>query len=164
MTYIKHAWDATNTWWGKVSLVLFYVWIWALIVMSVYSLFDPLSGMDCLFDMGNKHVDDEMDIAAVLSRGLNLYLVCFLFYADKAGLHSSNVGFVGGVTIVWWWIWMMFLRGVTDTTACAGMWTDYAWVWPAWIVLTFITVLIDERMGTSSTAVNGTADERRALN
>ena len=165
MTYLNHAWTSTNSWWGKVSLVLFYVYVWLMILCGIFSLFYPLSGMDCLFD-------DEVDatdgggpdetLTAGLMRGLNLFLVAFLFYVDKSGLHSSNVGFVAVVNAIWMWMWYGILDG--NFEGCASAWSDMAWIWLVWIVLAFITIVIDERMvGTDSADADGEG-ERKPLN
>eukprot|EP00529_Nitzschia_sp_RCC80_P036367 CAMPEP_0113473808 /NCGR_PEP_ID=MMETSP0014_2-20120614/18242_1 /TAXON_ID=2857 /ORGANISM="Nitzschia sp." /LENGTH=164 /DNA_ID=CAMNT_0000366601 /DNA_START=479 /DNA_END=973 /DNA_ORIENTATION=+ /assembly_acc=CAM_ASM_000159 len=162
MTYLKHAWDSTNSWWGKVSLVLFYVYVWLMIISGIYSLFYPLSGLGCLFD------DVEADaggpdetLAAGLTRGINLFLVAWLFYVDKSGLHSSNVGFVAVVTVIWYWMWYSILDGSFE--GCAAIWSDLAWIWLVWIVLAFVTIVIDERMPGNSGDADG-AGERQPLN
>ena len=169
MTYLNHAWTSTNSWWGKVSLVLFYVYVWFWIITGIYSLFDPLTGLDCLFDY-----DDAVDatgsgggpdetLAAGLIRGLNLFVVAFLFYVDKAGLHSSNVGFVAVINAIWLWMWYGILDG--NFEGCASAWSDMAWIYLVWIVLAFITIVIDERMmvGSDSGDAEGTG-ERKPLN
>ena len=168
MTYLNHAWTSTNSWWGKVSLVLFYVYVWLLIINGIFSLFYPLSGLDCLFD--DDGVDDasgggggpDETLAAGLLRGLNLFLVAFLFYADKSGLHSSNVGFVTVVNAIWMWMWYGILDG--NFKGCASAWSDMSWIWLVWIVLAFITIVIDERMGGSDSGDEDGTGERQPLN
>jgi hypothetical protein len=158
MTYLNHAWNGTNTWWGKISLVLFYLFIWVNILSGIWSLIVPESqGMDCLFDDEGDHAKTSL-----LTRGCNLFGVAFLFYADKSGLHSWNVGTVGVVCILWFWMWMMFLKGNESEASCAAIWSDWAWIWPVWIVFAFFTILIDEKMGNRTTD-GGTAEERQTL-
>lgn len=162
MTYLNHAWASTNSWYGKLSLVLFYVYVWFWILVGIYSLFYPLSGVDCLFD--GEESDTDMALAAGLIRGLSLFVVAFMFYVDKTGLHSSNVGFVAVVGVIWMWLWYGMVDGNFD--GCPSFKGDMGWIWLVWIAVAFITVVIDERMmgnNNDSRDENGTG-ERQPLN
>lgn len=154
--YLRHAWDSTSTPWGRVSLLLFYTFIWVGIILGIWSVISPESlGINCLFDAASS---EDLATIRVLMRGMNLFLVGFLFYADKSGLHSWNVGMVAAFCLVWSWIWTSFLSDA-NIPECGAVWGSTAWIWPAWIVLALVGILLEEKLGD-----NGTAEERQNLN
>ena len=153
--YLRHAWDSTKTPWGRLSLVLFYTFIWVLIISDLWSVISPESqGLDCLFETASTK---DLATITVLMRGVNLFGVGFLFYADKNGLHSWNVGMVTVFSLVWWWMWSSFLSSA-DFPECGVVWDSAVWIWPVWIVLAFVGILMEEKLGD-----NGTPEERQNL-
>lgn len=92
-----------------------------------------------------------------------LFTLAFLLYADKGGLHSWNVGFVTFVVLVWLWIARASILTKMDTTMyeeCVGGWAGKSvWISTVWILLAFVTILVDERM-----ADRATEGERVSLN
>ena len=154
--YLQHAWGSTRTMWGRLSLILFYSFIWISILSALWSLIAPESqGMDCIF--GNAS-NKDLATLRVLLRGINLFVIAFLFYADKSGLHSSNVGIVTVVVLLWTWMWHSYLKG-SERPACAAVWDSWKWIWPAWVGIAFVTILLDEKLGD-----DGTEEERQNLN
>lgn len=109
--------------------------------------------MNCLFEMASK--GDQATIP-VLMRGLNLFSVAFLFYADRSGLHSWNVGMVAVFCLGWWWMWANFQGGLESD--CGVVWGSVAWIWQVWIILAFVGILLEEKLGD-----NGTVEERQNL-
>lgn len=111
-------------------------------------------GMDCLFDHASSK---DLPTITVLLRGVNFFLIGFLFYADKGGLHSGNVGIVTVFALVWYALWMNFVNS-SDIAMCGTLWGGFAWIWPVWIVVALVTVLLEEKFGD-----RGTAEERQNL-
>lgn len=82
-----------------MSLNLFYTFIWVLIILSVWSIINPESqGMGCVFGNASKK---DLSALQVLFHGENLFIVGFLFHADKGGLHSWNMGMVTVFAVLW---------------------------------------------------------------
>jgi len=48
--HARHAWADAHSLWGKLSLVIFYGWIWIKIVLALWGLFHPTRGLECLSD------------------------------------------------------------------------------------------------------------------
>ena len=62
MHYLRQAWDATNSKWGKTCIVLFYSFLWIQILGCTYSLFDIQTGWECLYE--NLSTQNEIDFVA----------------------------------------------------------------------------------------------------
>jgi hypothetical protein len=153
--YLSHAWSKTNSGWGKTSLVLFYVYIWLGILKCTWGVFDPtfLGGATCYMTGASEFEENFM---LGLIRGSCLFALAFLIYADKGGLHSWNVGFVTFVCLAWMWIAKATVLSKMDTTMydeCVGGRAGKISVWISmvWLLLAFVTVLVDERMADSAT-------------
>ncbi|CAB9498214.1 expressed unknown protein [Seminavis robusta] len=157
--YLQHAWAKTNSGWGKMSLVLFYLFIWLGILKCLYGLFDPtmMGRLTCFMKYTNSN-DDIFFF--MMARGCFLYGLAFLVYADKGGLHSWNVGFVTVVVLLWIWIaectFSKMDKALYDE--CVGGMGNWVWVSIAWVLLTFIGIVVDEKK-----ADNGTEAERSNL-
>ena len=157
--YLHRAWDKTNSPYGKVSLVLFYLYIWIGILKCLYGLFDPtMMGMtSCL------HGGEDDATFAMMSRGLFLFALAFLVYADKGGLHSWNVGFVTVVSFVWigivWNAISSMPEEVYEGCGLGGnMPRAMVALTIAWLLATCIGIVVDEKK-----ADNGTEEERTTL-
>jgi hypothetical protein len=147
--YMRHAWDKTNSWWGKMSLVLFYLFIWLGIIKSVYGVIDPTCAgvFSCMMtDLSSF----QESLVLTMVRGWSLFSLAFLIYADKGGLHTWNVGIVACIMLAWVW---MAKTGILDTMEpsmleeCVGWMSHMVWILPVWIIVTFVGVVVDEKMG-----------------
>ena len=148
--YLGHAWTKTNSGWGKTSLVLFYVFIWLGILKCAWGVFNPtfLGRTTCYMTGASEF---EQNFMLGLIRGMYLFALAFLFYADKGGLHSWNVGFVTFVVLAWLWIARASILTKMDTAMyeeCVGGRTGKIslWISTVWILLAFATIVVDERM------------------
>lgn len=163
--YLNHAWSKTNSGWGKTSLILFYTYIWLSIIKCTWGVIDPtfLGRTTCFFTKDTSEFDETFMLALV--RGASLFALAFFVYADKGGLHSWNVGFVTFFILVWTCISKVTLLDKMDKKmyeACIGgakVGKISMWAATAWILVAFVTVLVDERM-----VDNSTEGERTSLN
>jgi hypothetical protein len=69
-----------------------------------------------------------------------------------------NVGFVAFFYLVWVWIAKASVLEQAHNE-CMGSMAKFMWITPLWIVVAFISVVVDERMGDS-----GTERERQPIN
>ena len=98
MYYLKHAWDATHSVWGKACIVLFYLFIWLQIVWAVQLVIAPTFGWECYYD----GLSDYAEAFVVkCMRGMNIITVGFFLYADRGGIKVWNVGMVFIVTLAY---------------------------------------------------------------
>jgi len=152
--YLNHAWEKTNSKYGKTALVMFYLFVWLGILKAVWGLINPgfLGQLHCYLPDLEGY---EASFVTAMMRGLCLFTLAFLVYADKGGLHSWNVGFVTFFVLMWIWIAQSsMIKPMDDHTfhKCIGKWWHSMWVTPVWIVLAFLLTLMDERQGDDSTA------------
>lgn len=159
--YLNHAWDKTNSGWGKTSLILFYVYIWLGILKCIYGVIDPtMMGRATCFTTGASEVEEALILG--LFRGIFLFALAFLIYADKGGLHSWNVGFVTFFVLAWVWIAKATIfdkmdAAVYDECIGAKFGKISMWISISWILLAFVTILVDERMADNATEGESTS-------
>lgn len=108
--YLKHAWEATHTFWGKLCIVLFYSFIWLQIIWSVESIIWPRAGWECFYDGLSEYVAAGFD---TFLRAMCVMAIGFFLYADRGGIKAWNVAMVFIVNAAWTW------------TFCHG-WNDYS--------------------------------------
>lgn len=150
--YLQHAWSATKTFWGKIALVLFYLFIWLTILSSLWSIVVPGSqGASCYLDTLDPSVKSDY-IAGM--RMFNLTLIAFFFYADKGGLHVWNVSIVAVYALLIAWL----NSSMTYPESCRGAKTA-TWSWAAWAVLAMIFAVLEDRLGD-----RGSAEETQPIN
>lgn len=92
---IKEAWNSTTTTWGKLAVLMFYVYLWLGILSGLVSVLFPSSqGIDCY----NAHFDaPTQQIVMSQMRVENLlYVVVYLFL----GVHQTNICTVTILAIV----------------------------------------------------------------
>jgi len=150
--YLQHAWSSTKTVWGKIALILFYLYIWVTILSSLWTIIAPGSqGASCYLDALHDS-EKANDIAGM--RMYSLTLVAFFFYADKGGLHVWNVSIVAVYAVL-----IAFLNNfMTYPESCAGGKTA-TWIWAAWAVLALIFAVLEDRLGD-----HGSAEETQPIN
>jgi uncharacterized membrane protein len=159
--YLSHAWSKTNSGWGKTSLILFYVYIWLGIIKCIYGVIDPtmMGRVTCFMTDTSKF--EEAFILGLI-RGIFLFALAFLIYADKGGLHSWNVGFVTFFVLAWVWIYKATILNKMDVAMqdeCVGakFGKISMWISISWILLAFVTFLIDERMAARASEGESTS-------
>lgn len=91
MFYLRHAWDATHSVWGKTCIVLFYVFIWLQILWALQILIAPTWGYEC-FRQGLTEYAEKTIVLYL--RALNLFTIGFYLYADRGGIKVWNVAMV----------------------------------------------------------------------
>jgi hypothetical protein len=104
MFYLKHAWDNTNSMWGKWTIVLFYLFIWVNVITSIIWLVWPnWMGCACFWSKESDYAAMSMEN---LMRGQNLFAVGFLLYADRGGIRFWNVTMVFVFSMIYsWFAW-----------------------------------------------------------
>jgi uncharacterized membrane protein len=162
--HLEHAWSNLSTIWGKIALVLFYLFIWAIILSSVVTIFVPSSqGVQCFLDSMDEW---SATLYVGMLRAFNIFFIGFLLYADTVGLHSKNVAFVAATTILTCSFFIKNAYDLKTTQAakyelheeCFGLYIYGSCFWIAWILVTLIFTMMEERFGD-----HGTDDERRPL-
>jgi hypothetical protein len=91
MYHLKHAWEGTTTVWGKVCIVLFYSFVWLNILLSIQEIIAPELGAECFYQGLSDYVLAGID---ALMRGLQIFTIGFLLYADRGGIKVRNVSMV----------------------------------------------------------------------
>jgi hypothetical protein len=162
--HLKHAWSQLSTIWGKIALVLFYLFIWLMILSCVVTIIFPSSqGVQCLL---NSMDEWSASLYVGMLRYFNIFAVGFILYADMVGLHSKNVAFVAATTIL---TCSFFVKSAYDlkTTQeakyeayeeCIVGYVYGSYVMSAWILVTLIFTMMEQRYGD-----HGTDNERRPL-
>ena len=89
--YLKHAWENTYSWWGKLAIVLFYSFIWFQIIWAIQILIAPTLGFDCML---NQLGPFAKLMAISFNQTVNLFTVGMLLYADRGGIKVWNVTLV----------------------------------------------------------------------
>ena len=88
-----NAWADAKTWWGKAAAVLFYLWVWIVLLSSVWNAIDPHSlGSGCFLD----NAADERDetLMTCMIRSYDIVVIGFLGYAHLGGARVKNIATV----------------------------------------------------------------------
>ena len=99
MHYLKHAWEATHSVWGKSCIVLFYLFIWLQIIWAIQLVIAPKKGWECYYE--GVHSDYAAEFILVYLRGMNVITVGFYLYADRGGIKVWNVATVFIINAIW---------------------------------------------------------------
>jgi predicted acyltransferase len=145
-----------QTIWGKLSLILFYSFIWAGILSSAWSVLFPLSqGGGCVMEysgMDKKESTEEM--FKVLMRCLHIFVIGFLLYADVGGMTIKNTTMV--------FIFMaansFAALSVRHVTEKCHLLAPY-YVVPGWVFLAWTLLVLEVK-----TSDRGSTRERESLN
>lgn len=167
MVHLKHAWENTHSVWGKMTIVLFYAFIWFNIIMAFLSLVWPnWMGCACFWQKESEYASASIEN---LMRGENLLALGFLLYADRGGILFWNVTMVFVVSMVYFWLsWSWANNWVTMEGApkhCddGGM-SRSILVGVVWIGLSWIFSFFEHRAGHSGGGSAGTTNESTPLN
>jgi hypothetical protein len=151
MFYLKHAWENTHSIWGKMTIVLFYVYIWLMIIASfIYMVWPNL--------MGTCFLEKESDYASAtivsLMRTGNLFSLGFFLYADRGGIKFWNVTMVVVISLIniWFaWTWARdwkTLEGAPKHCSDNGIMTQ-SLVAVIWITVSWVFSFLEHRAGHS---------------
>uniref|UniRef100_A0A7S3LA60 Uncharacterized protein n=1 Tax=Amphora coffeiformis TaxID=265554 RepID=A0A7S3LA60_9STRA len=154
MYYLQHAWDNTNSAWGKAAIVLFYSFVWIQILWAVQILIVPLAGFGCFVNEGT---DTEVLLMSGMLRELNVFTIGFFLYSDRGGIKVWNVGMVFAVYLVFVIVWLSSFGSsfVEHYPSCKDVntgWNNVAWVTLVWATLAFVAAFMDDGMGQGSGA------------
>ena len=159
--YLKHAWEGTNSIWGKLCIVLFYSFLWLQIIGCVWSLFAPVygTGWDCLWETAMH--ESDVNFVARTMKVSNLWILGFFLYADRGGIKFWNVFMVAFFYLVQW---LMYKPTITEflQDKCPDELSQFNTsmiVTEIWIFLALLCSLVDSRIG----AKQGTAEETQSL-
>ncbi|KAG7347270.1 hypothetical protein IV203_030638 [Nitzschia inconspicua] len=167
MVHLKHAWDNTHSVWGKLTIVLFYVFIWLNIIMAFLSVVWPnWMGCACFWKKESEYASASM---VNLMQGQNLFALGFFLYADRGGIRLWNVSMVFVIAVVYsWfaWIWAKnweMMEGAPKHCNDHGMVTMIL-VGVVWIAISWIFAFLEHRAGHSGGGAGGTTNESTPLN
>jgi hypothetical protein len=164
MYYLKHAWDATHSPWGKITIVSFYTFIWFQIIWAVQIIIAPTMGMECVYSSLNGYASTLLKMWA---RCCNVVSVGFFLYADRGGIKVWNVMMVflvyGAVTYIFMSVPdVSIMKGAPKTPCDQGSWDMFSYVAVGWIFVTLVCSYMESRCASSHTS-RGTPDERAPL-
>ena len=163
MYYLRHAWEATNSCWGKICIVMFYLFIWMNIVWALQILIVPTAGFECLWS--NFHKND-FEATVALMKNMNIWTIGFMLYADRGGIKVWNVGMVCIFYVIQWFqlkgSWMEFAELSEGGEDCDdevfAMQTTMT-VTQIWIFVTLFCAWMESRAGNHV----GTVEENQHL-
>ena len=150
MVYLRHAWDATNSNYGKGTIVLFYSFIWIQILWAVETVIAPKAGWECLYGDVGEYA--ELCIKNWV-RQMNLFLIGFLLYADRGGIKVWNTAMVFVFFLFLTLLWLSafkLLETASDAPSCDktfGSLRFLMWLQIIWSALAMVFALVDDRMG-----------------
>jgi hypothetical protein len=157
MFHLKHAWENTHRVWGKVTIVLFYVYVWYNIVASLLSLtFPSLMGTACYMDNETEYGSSAMTLGFNIAY---LYVIGFLLYADRGGIRFWNVTMVfvfSMINLYWLWTWnnkMMSMDGAPS--GCNDGAGTQIMVFTIWIALAWIFSFLEHRAAGGGSGGDG---------
>jgi hypothetical protein len=149
IVYLNHAWEATNTVWGKLCIVFFYAFLWFYIISSAVNVVAPKFGAECFYE----HISEFCAYTiARLSQGLNLFGIGFLLYADRGGIKVWNVATVFIFFVVWGGFFHVLVQdypgldGYPEECSLDGTETSN-WGMIAWISLSLLFSVMETMLG-----------------
>ena len=158
MHYLKHAWDATHSAWGKSCIVLFYVFIWVQIIWALELIIAPRYGWECFYEGQTEYAAAGFEM---WMRALNIITVGFYLYADRGGIKVWNVAMVFVINGAWTWSMLSpsthagELEGAPADCDFAGA-LSVLWVLFWWSLLALLCSFLEQRSAPSGTAAETT--------
>ena len=163
--YLKHAWDGTSSIWGKLAIIVFYVFIWLNIVGGIVSLILPSTSSldyDCIY----ARVGGFGTLLSMMYyKHCNLFGVGFLLYADRGGIKVWNVILVTIVFGCYTWIMGPFHDFATITSYEDGptcdlhtMTNGYQYLfhfYVTWPVVASILAILESRSSSDGSSSTG---------
>ena len=157
MYYLKHAWDATHSAWGKTAIVLFYLFIWCQIVWAATFIIFPSMGFECFFSTPS---DYETYLFRMMMRTFNVLAIGFFLYADRGGIKVWNVMMVFVIYGACTWIWISgsrksFSMHGAPKTCDLQMSEIVLWSTVGWSVLALLCAFMESRRSQVSQVSQG---------
>lgn len=149
---VKGDWSNTKSFWGKIAVILFYVFVWLLIVVQVYQYFVPNSTGPCV-TKNMKH--DDAVWTVYLLREFAWYPLGLLLYAQYLGIQMFNLFMVTIFTVGSMTMLHSLGADSFDDSACYDrvlqQWPLALIAWPiAFLVLAFVDAHVVGRGVTST--------------
>ena len=116
---IKTAWSTTNSPFGKVAVVLLYLFIWMQLIWGVALIVNPRLGFECAYQDVSDATGDYMDNLMV---GLNVFSFGYFLFAHYYGILLWNVlafALLGGATVANNYLAASDLRALGGQDECA---------------------------------------------
>lgn len=152
-----------QTVYGKIALVLFYVFLWVTILEAAVSVLFPARTLHCASDVSVEAQDDmsnnrsEEQLLLSLIRGANILLIGFLLYAEVNGLNVKNVAMVAIVLTAYCLAFAPyeFLQTTTTTSSIYSSTCNASiqqfWITPVWLMVTFLFTVLEDELGDRGT-------------
>ena len=163
--HFRNAWRATNSFWGKVAIVLFYTFVWLQIVSGIWSLLAPVSANNwgCMWDNLVK-ASDHRDWMMATMKVLNVWILGFFLLAHHGGVQFWNVFLVAAVYLLQW---LVYKPAIEDflAEACPDDLQDLEVAMRAteiWIFAALACAAMDAVVTIRSTRSNDAAAEEAA--
>jgi hypothetical protein len=156
--YIKHAWEATNTIWGKLCIVFFYTFLWVNIVASFIAIFLPRLGAECYYKGLSEY---SAYMITTLMRQTNVFAAGFFLYADRGGIKVWNVAMVFAFYLVFSVFMFNLLRdypnldGIPEGCSIGG-YTTMTWVTLIWAALALLFSIMEVKLGSNASRSEST--------
>lgn len=159
MHYLQHAWDNTNSVWGKACIVLFYLFVWFNVIWGAMLVVNPTMGAECFYGAKTSSAYDVF-MMKYMMRTINLFTVGFCLYADRGGIKFWNVLMFAIVYA----LYVIFSFNVAySVPSLAGWpagecddamtsWMNTFWVLSAWLLLAVISSFIESKTSNGSTS------------
>ena len=106
--HMRDAWKATNSWHGKLGVVLFYFYVWYNLMDTLSNVIVPFAGYDeCLKELfvDQQQDNDSAQFVTYLFRMFHLWPFGFYLYAENVGYTSANLVMIivfTSATAGWW--------------------------------------------------------------
>jgi len=155
MFYLKHAWERTNSVWGKTAIVLFYTFVWFQIIWAIQVLVAPFAGFGCTT---GQLTEEESLWMGSLVRQLNVFTIGFFLYADRGGIKAWNVAMVFVVYVAGSSLYismastMMESKNLKECSDELSKGVTLLWTTMVWSALSLAAAIADERIGNGGTA------------
>lgn len=161
--YLRHAWDATSTVWGKMTIILFYVFIWLQIIWAIELVIAPRKGWECMYEGITEYVENCL---VMYLRAMNILTIGFYLYVDRGGIKVWNVLMVFVVNGFWTWTVLAYMMNAENLDGapkhgscedelralCRSMWVLLIWSFVA-----LVTSVLEMKLGTPSGSASETA-------
>ena len=162
--FLKYTWQrGTNSTYGKVSMILFYVFLWLNILWGIQNIFVGDSNGDAGFECYYENLGPyAVLVSSTFSKQNFLFIVGFLLYAHSYGIRVWNVlfvvvQFVGYIYFMWKDV-LYYNNNTDDSVMVDGPTCDEEFVITArymfigmflvWPILTFMLAIVDANKGT----------------
>jgi hypothetical protein len=166
MVHLKHAWDNTHTVWGKMTIVLFYIFIWLVIISSFIVVIKPeWMGIGCFLQKESEYGSATIES---MVRQANWYAIGFYLYADRGGIRLWNVTMVFVVTMIGLWFQLSWAKNWATMEGAPkhcddGNMTAWTIAGMVWIGLAWVFSFLEHRAAHAGGSAGGTTNESTPL-